>query len=170
MCKQSHNTSGETVQSTDLEALAIDFGLRRFRQYLVGGPQSVVVTDHKPLVSIFRNTRQGSIRTDRIKLRHQDVNYVVTYHPGRHNRADFLSRHATCWEDIPEEWKEETQELEKTVWFLNLSPYSEAVSIPSIVKETATDKTLNKRNTYVKDTFPRMQVRGGVSIAESSNT
>ena len=43
----------------DLEALAVDFGLRRFRQYLVGGPQATVVTDHKPLVSIFKETRRG---------------------------------------------------------------------------------------------------------------
>ena len=57
----------------DLEALAIDFGLRRFRNYLVGGPQCTVVTDHMTLVSIFRSTCQGSVRTDRIKLRHQDV-------------------------------------------------------------------------------------------------
>ena len=134
----------------DLEALAIDFGLRRFRQYIVGGPQCVVVTDHKPLVSIFRNTRQGSVRTDRIKLRHQDVNYVVTYHPGRHNRADFLSRHATSWKDIPQEWKEETEELEKTVWFLNLSPYSEAVSLCKIIEETKKDKTLQQLIEYCK--------------------
>ena len=134
----------------DLEALAIDFGLRRFRQYVVGGPPVVVATDHKPLVSIFRNTRLGSIRTDRIKLRHQDINYVVKYHPGRQNRADFLSRHATSWNDIPAEWKEETKELEKTVWFLNLSPYSEAVSLPKIVSETKKDETLQLLIAYVK--------------------
>ena len=131
-----------------MEALAIDFGLRRFRQYVVGGPQVVVATDHKPLVSIFRDTRRGSIRTDRIKLRHQDINYCVMYHPGRHNRADFLSRHATNWKDIPAEWKEETEELEKTVWFLNLSPYSEAVSLPRIVSETEKDVTLQQLLKY----------------------
>ena len=132
----------------DLEALAIDFGLRRFRQYLVGGPQATVVTDHKPLVSIFKETRRGSIRTDRIKLRHQDVNYAVVYHPGKHNRADFLSRHATSWKSVPEEWKEETKELEKTIWFLNFSPYSEAISLPRIIDETKKDKKLQQLITY----------------------
>ena len=126
----------------DLEALAVDFGLRRFRQYLVGGPQATVVTDHKPLVSIFKETRRGSIRTDRIKLRHQDVNYAVTYRPGSENTADYLSRHATKLKEIPQTWVDETEELEKTVWFLNFSPYSEAVSIPTIIKHTKKDKTL----------------------------
>ena len=134
----------------DLEALAVDFGLRRFRQYIVGGPQVVVVTDHKPLVSIFRETRRGSVRTDRIKLRHQDVSYKVIFRPGRENMADFLSRHATPWNDLPEEWKEETKEFEKTIWFLNFSPYSEAVSIPNIIKETEQDKKLQKLIEYVK--------------------
>ena len=33
----------------DLEATAIDFALRRFRNYLVGTPQVFIITDHKPL-------------------------------------------------------------------------------------------------------------------------
>ena len=55
----------------DLEATGIDFALRRFRNYLVGAPEVVVVTDYKPLCPIFRI---GSIPTDRIKLQHQDIN------------------------------------------------------------------------------------------------
>ena len=37
----------------DLEAMAIDFGLRRFREYCVGGDNINFVTDHKPLKPIF---------------------------------------------------------------------------------------------------------------------
>ena len=133
----------------DLEALAVDFGLRRFRHYLVGGPQVTVVTDHKPLVSIFRNTRRGSVRTDRIKLRHQDMSYKVVYGPGSQNRADFFSRRAAKWDTLPQEWRDETQEFEKTVWYLNFSPYSEAVSIPTIVEKTQKDKTLQQLAAYV---------------------
>ena len=134
----------------DLEALAIDFGLRRFRNYLAGGPQCTVVTDHKPLVSIFKSVRQGSVRTDRIKLRHQDISYQVVYSPGQHNLADFLSRHALDWKKIPATWREEAGELEKTVWFLNLSPYSEAVSLPRIIEESQKDKTLAQLADFIK--------------------
>ena len=55
----------------DLEGIAVDFGLRQFCHYLIGGPQVNVITDHKPLVSIFQNKRLGSLYLDRIKLRHQ---------------------------------------------------------------------------------------------------
>ena len=78
----------------DLEALAVDFAMRRYRQFLVGGPTVFIVTDHKPLVSIFGSARKGSIRTDRIQLRHQDISYKVIWRQGKDNPADYLSRHA----------------------------------------------------------------------------
>ena len=71
----------------------------------------VIIMDHKPLVSIFKDSRRGSVRTDRIKLRHQNVSYRVEWQPGVKNPADFMSRHATKLCNIPEEWKEEAVEL-----------------------------------------------------------
>ena len=45
----------------DLEALAIDFELRRFRNYSIGAPHKItVITDHKPLCSISNGKCQGS--------------------------------------------------------------------------------------------------------------
>ena len=42
----------------DLEAMALDYGLRRFRNYIVGSPHTIVlVTDHKPLESVFNGNR-----------------------------------------------------------------------------------------------------------------
>ena len=101
-----------------LEALAVDYGLRRFRFYLVGGPQVTVFTDHKPLVSIFRNFRKGSSRTEKINLRHQDLQYKVLWNEGISNKADYLSRHAIPWSRVPGEEKEETEEFEKLIWFV----------------------------------------------------
>ena len=54
----------------DLEALAIDFALRRYRQYLVGGPPVTIITGHKSLISIFASTRKGSIGTDQMPRNH----------------------------------------------------------------------------------------------------
>ena len=52
----------------DLEAMAIDFALRRFRQYLVGSPlPCIIVTDHKPLLGVLNGRRSGSIRTETSK-------------------------------------------------------------------------------------------------------
>eukprot|EP00112_Aurelia_sp_Birch-Aquarium-sp1_P021838 Seg5974.1 transcript_id=Seg5974.1/GoldUCD/mRNA.D3Y31 product="Retrovirus-related Pol polyprotein from transposon 17.6" protein_id=Seg5974.1/GoldUCD/D3Y31 len=109
----------------DLEALAVDFGLRRFRYFSAVGPEMKVITDHKPLVSIFSNARKGSVRTDRIKLRHQDIKYKVIWKEGKVNPADYLSRHATPFCNISRDQQKETNEFKKTVWFLQYAPYTE---------------------------------------------
>ena len=128
----------------DLEALAIDFGLRRYRQYIAGGPKIDIITDHKPLVSIFSNTRKGSIRTDRIKLRHQDISYTVIWRKGTQNPSDYLSRHAIPFNKLPKSIRKETSEFEKTVWFLQFSPYTEAISMSNIIRATNSDNKLIK--------------------------
>ena len=127
----------------DLEALAVDFGLRRFRYYCVGGPTVTVVTDHKPLVGVFQNTRNGSIRSERIKLRHQDMKYEVCWKKGSQNPADYLSRHGTPFSKLPKKIQTEAGEFEKTIWFLQFSPFTEAVSMQKIIKRTNDDPVLN---------------------------
>ena len=134
----------------DLEALAIDFGLRRFRYFIAGGPEIKVVTDHKPLVSIFSNARKGSVRTDRIKLRHQDMKYKVIWKEGKVNPADYLSRHATPFSSISRDQQKETSELEKTVWLLQYAPYTESISMSRIIDETDKDKTLHALKKYIR--------------------
>ena len=107
----------------DLEALAVDLGLRRFRYHNIGGPEVPVITDHKLLVSIFSNIRKGSVRSNRVNLQHQDIKFKVTfYRKGLLNPADFLSGHATPISKLSKVQVKETTEFEKTVWFLQFSP------------------------------------------------
>ena len=56
------------------EDLYLDFALQCFRNCIVGEPNIEKITDHEPLHPIFNTHRQGSIRTGRIKLHHQDIN------------------------------------------------------------------------------------------------
>ena len=60
---RSTSVSEKRYPQLDLEATSVDFGLRRFREYLVGSPEIRVVTNHKPLRSIFNGKRNGSIRS-----------------------------------------------------------------------------------------------------------
>ena len=79
----------------ELEALAICWGVTRFRPY-VTGLQFTVVTDHKPLLKLFAPDyplARASIRIQRLLLRVQDLSFSVSYRPGRDNLlADALSR------------------------------------------------------------------------------
>ena len=112
----------------DLEALAVDFGLRRFQHYLIGGPPTTIVTDHQPLESLWKTNRRLSLRLERIQLRHQHINYTIQWKKGKDNPADYLSRHAIPLEQLPQRIAEEARIYEKLVYTLHTSRYTTALT------------------------------------------
>ena len=73
----------KNYEQLDLEAMAVDFALRRFCLYLIGATMiTIMVTDHHPLLSVLNGKRNGSIRTERIKLRNQDIRFLLQYKKG----------------------------------------------------------------------------------------
>ena len=122
----------------DLEATAIDFALQHFRNYIVGAPHVETITDHKPLCPIFNTHRQGSIRTDRIKLRHQDINYQLIYQKGKLNQ----SHHRKPLELIPETEQKRTKDLNNLLYTLHTTPFIESIGVTSIAKATKEDPVL----------------------------
>ena len=102
LASRTTSISEKGCPQLDLEAVSLDFGLRRFREYVVGSPTLIkVITDHKPLVHIFNGRRTGSIRTRRIKLNHQDIPFIVEYQKGILNQVDYMSRHARSLASLP---------------------------------------------------------------------
>ena len=83
----------QRYSQTEREALAITWACEYFHIFVFGAP-FIVFTDHKPLVSIFGNTRaQLSARIERWVLRTLPYKMTVQYRPGHDNPADYLSRH-----------------------------------------------------------------------------
>ena len=135
----------------DLEGASVDFGLRRFREYLVGSPKSVrLVTDHKPLVPIFNKNRKGSIRTQRMKLKHQDIPYTVEYRKGKLNQSDYMSRHGQPLKRLPRDQQKEPDELNNLLYALHTTPVIDHIGLATIAKQTSVDCTLKKVSEYVK--------------------
>ena len=80
---------------TEKEALAIVWGVEYFHLY-VYGHEFVLVTDHKPLETIYGSrTSKTSARIERWVLRLQPYSLKVQYKPGCENPADYRSRHPT---------------------------------------------------------------------------
>ena len=78
----------------DLEAMAVDFALRKFR-FIIFGYNITVLTDHKPLVALFNSKRLDELnpRMIRLVLRVQSYEPKVVYIEGKlNNVADYLSR------------------------------------------------------------------------------
>jgi hypothetical protein len=143
IASRTTNNAEKRYPQIDLEALGIDFALRRFRGYIVGSPTAIqVITDHKPLESIFNGKRKGSIRTERIKLRHQDIRFTVVYQLGKINQADYLSRHAKPIEKLPTSQQGEADDLNNLLYTLHITPIMDHIGISEIAKSTASDRTL----------------------------
>jgi hypothetical protein len=150
IASRTTNAAEQRYPQIDLEALAIDFALRRFRQYIVGSPTKIqVITDHQPLCSIFNGKRQGSIRTERIKLRHQDIRFTVTYQRGKINQSDYLSRHEKPIEKLTREERQEADDLNNLLYMLHTTPIIDCMGIGTIAQATQNDPTLKKIATLV---------------------
>ena len=50
-------------------------------------------------------------RTDRIKLRHQDIQFEVVYQKDKHNQSDYLSRKAKNLTLLPRDQQDETDDI-----------------------------------------------------------
>ena len=133
----------------DLEGIAVDFVLCQFHQYLIGGPQVNVITDHKLLVSIFQNKQLGSLCLDCIKLHHQDINFKLTWKKGATNPADYASRHATPLSYLLKHIQQESEEYSKLCWFLHRSPYMQYLSIDALPEHANKDKILQDLSVHI---------------------
>ena len=77
---------------TEKEALALVWACEKLHPYIYG-IDFELVTDHKPLQTIFSPRSKPCARIERWVLRMQSYTFKVVYAPGRQNIADPLSRH-----------------------------------------------------------------------------
>ena len=127
------STVEQRYSQTECEALAITWACEHFHIYIFGAPFTVF-TDHKPLTSIFNNTRsQLSACIERWVLRTQPYDMTVIYRPGHDNPADYLSRHPT---HLPPSNREQKIAEEYINYILSTST-PKAMTIDEVATETA---------------------------------
>ena len=145
------NKAEANYPQLDLEAMGLDFALRRFRRYLVGAPDIVtLVTDHKPLLSIFNGNRKGSIRSEKIKMRHQDIRFEVKYQKGTLNQTDYISRRGKPIGKVPVKEQKEVNDLNNLLYALHTTPIIDHIGLANISRETSKDETLKQLIKIVK--------------------
>ena len=93
---RSLSSAEKRYSQLDREALALVFGVTRFRQYLLGR-QFKLLTDHKPLIHLFGESRgiptMASARLQRWALTLSGYDYKIVYKSGKELcNADGLSR------------------------------------------------------------------------------
>lgn len=126
---------------TEREALAVVWACEHFDLYVRGAPQFSVITDHKPLLHVWKKPKPP-LRLERWGLRLQPYKLQIMYRPGRDNPADYMSRHprsSVSRADL------RSQELaEQYVCFVAQSSTPTAMTLAEIAEASVADKTLMK--------------------------
>lgn len=125
---------------TEREALALVWACERFHEY-VYGLTFWLITDHKPLVSIFGDRLKPSPRIERWKLRLMSYDYKVMYRPGNSNIADVLSRLCQRVSDSDPTFDEESERIVK---ILAVDTCPRSVSLEEIESATKDDIELHE--------------------------
>lgn len=122
---------------TEREALGIVWACEHFDIYLRGAPSFAVITDHKPLVTIWSKPRPP-LRIERWGLRLQPYKLTIIYKPGRDNPADYMSRHPLTHRNV----SISQSVAEQYVNFIATTSAPKAMTLAEIAEETAKDRTL----------------------------
>jgi len=91
------NTGEVNYSTTELECLAIIFGIKQFRPYLYGR-KFIILTDHRPLPWLF-NLKDPLSKLARWRILLEEYDYEIKFKPGVLNsNVDALSRMYTIKE------------------------------------------------------------------------
>ncbi|XP_036340795.1 uncharacterized protein K02A2.6-like [Rhagoletis pomonella] len=88
---KSLSDTEKKYSQTEKDSLALVWAVERYHYYLMG-LQFELVTDHKPLETIFKPTSKPPARIERWLLRLQPYKFKVVYRAGKENIADSVSR------------------------------------------------------------------------------
>ena len=125
---------------TEKESLGIVWGIENFHLY-VYGTHFTLVTDHKPLETIYGNPRsKPSARIERWVLRLQPYSFKVEYRTGDENHADYMSGHP-----LNESINTHSKISEECVNFVTKHAVPRPMTLKEIIEATNADRTPTKR-------------------------
>lgn len=129
LCGSRHLTAAEaSYAAVEGEALAVVWCLRKARLFLLGCPNLFIVTDHRPLVGLFKDRALGDITNPhlfRLKEKTLQFRFTIKYLPGKKNSAaDLLSRFPSIKARPEEEDCKQEEELRVVVCAATLAALS----------------------------------------------
>lgn len=108
------NKSEINYSTTELECLAIVYGVKQFRPYLYGR-KFVILTDHRPLSWLF-NLKDPLSKLARWRIQLEEYDYEIKYKPGVQNsNVDALSRMYSIREIKDESYTSFLEKSETTI-------------------------------------------------------
>ncbi|XP_038063208.1 uncharacterized protein K02A2.6-like [Patiria miniata] len=129
---------------TEREMLGVVWAVERFHLYVFGA-HFRIITDHKPLLGIFKSSRPTSARIDRWRLRTMSYDCDIVYKPGKddENPADFISRH-------PGSQAPNKSVAEDYINYICNNAVPKALTLEDVRAETAKDGIMQKLMTTIQ--------------------
>ena len=128
----------QRYSQTEKEALGLVWACERFHPYIYG-VKFELLTDHKPLETIYGRKSKPCARVERWVLRLQSYEFEVKYIPGKKNIADALSRLIKT-EDCK---SHSCSEVENYVRFVAIQATPAALKPQDIERASDSDSELN---------------------------
>ena len=149
------NATQKRYPQIQKEALSIIFALKKFHQFLYGR-KFILVTDHKPLISMFGpNTATPVLAANRLarwSLMLSQYNYTIEYRPTKqHGNADALSR-LPAGPDLSFDGEEGDNDVDTVCTISSpLQPYSRN----QLKDSTNKDPVISEVKRYVREGWPQ---------------
>ena len=150
------------------ETLAVTWDIERFHVYLYG-INFTVLTDHKPLISIFKQNHEPPARITKWLLRLQSYTFKLEFQPGVLNASDALSRSPV--KDTQNDCLSE--EAEKYINYVAKRSVPKAMTVEEIDSESSKDEMFgkirqclktNKWPAHDKTATPYFKIRAELSL------
>ena len=144
------NPTEQKYHQLEREALGIQFGCHRFRNFLLGAPFDLYI-DPIPLKPMIDNPRrEAPARIERIRLKIQGYNKNIILIPGNKHPSDYLSRHPLPFKSCSEEEKRNAADIENHVYYVSkLLP--DAITTTRIRNEIPKDPFLSKVRSLIQN-------------------
>ena len=153
---KSLTSAEKNYSQIEREALSIIFGIRKFQQFLYGQP-FLLLTDHKPLLTIFGHKKgiptMAASRLQRWAIILSAYTYTIAYKPTKeHGNADCLSR-------LPQETDPEFENFHTYEPIVNSIQEMQLQSLPLsadiVKKETEKDTVLSQVLRKIQQGWPK---------------
>jgi hypothetical protein len=147
------NKAEQNYSNIEREALAVTFGVKKFRDYLFGR-HFWLYTDHKPLITLFNEHKpvpsEVSPRIQRWAMQLSAYTYTICYKPGSSmTHADALSRLP-----LPETSPETEENVPEELVFLMDHLSTIPVTAADIQREIERDPVLSRVKKYTLSGWP----------------
>ena len=124
----------------EIELYAVVFGCEKYHRYIYGSAETVILTDHRPLLHILNNpAAKLPARLERLCLRLMAYRLRTSFIDGSTNPADYASRHPTEPAD-----SNTADAVEGYVRFIVQQALPKAIALDEVKTATAADPVLSK--------------------------